>query len=204
MKIGRAAHKRMQMEEKIYKAGMSLFQEKGFVNTTLLEISEKAGVSKGTIFNYFASKEDILAKFGQGQAKLLKEFAEALPPSMSIKDKVITVLLEDIRGVKASEGYAKITLRGISEGGDGIYQLEMKNRQNLASVYENILKSGQLSDHLNTSLVADLIVTIYFHTLDKFINDMQPSDDGKGEAYIKEAVELLFQGVNYFSKNTNN
>lgn len=199
LKIGRAANKKQQMEKKIYEAGMSLFREKGFTNTTLQEISEKAGVSKGTIFNYFASKEDILTRFGKQSIIRLQAFANELPPSMITRDKIIAVLLEDIRGVKESEVYAQVTLRGLSEGGNTVFKLESKNRQDLSEIYENILMSGQKAGNnskMNVSLIADLIVGIYFHILegyyifDKTIYDI--------EDYIKEAVEMIFNGIKDF------
>ncbi|MBM4764648.1 TetR/AcrR family transcriptional regulator [Bacillus sp. B15-48] len=194
MKIGRAAYKKYEMEQKIYQAGMSLFQEKGFTNTTLEEISKKAEVSKGTIFNYFSSKEDILAKFGKDSLKKLNVFAEKLPESMSTRDKIVAVLLEDIRGVKDSEVYARITLKGIAEGGDIVYQLETKNRHNLARIYENILRAGTLStSNLNLSLISDLIVSIYFHVLDKHFHSSQSITEI--ETYIIESLDILFYGI---------
>lgn len=193
MKIGRAANKRLQMEERIYNASMTLFQEKGFTNTTLQEICELAGVSKGTIFNYFSSKEDILAKFGQNQIKILGSFAEKLSSSMDVKSKIVAVLMEDIRGVKESEVYARVTLKGISEGGELVYQLENKNRQALSDIYKNILIQGlKPGFELNVSLVADLIVSIYFHVLDKHFN--QNAELGL-EDFIIESVEILFNGI---------
>lgn len=194
MRQGRSANKKLQMEERIYEAGMSLFQEKGFANTTLQEIGELAGVSRGTIFNYFSSKEDILAKFGQNQINILRRFAEKLPSDMSTKDKIIAVLTEDIRGVKESEVYAKITLKGIAEGGDIVYQLESKNRQDLANIYEKILIDGQKAkSELNSSLVADLIVSIYFHVLDKHFYRSRGHEEL--DVLIIKSVDMLFSGI---------
>lgn len=193
MKIGRAANKRLQMEERIYNASMTLFQEKGFTNTTLQDICELASVSKGTIFNYFSSKEDILAKFGQNQIKILSSFAEKLPSTMDVKSKIVAVLMEDIKGVKESEVYARVTLKGISEGGELVYQLENKNRQALSRIYKDILLQRQKPGYdLNVSLVADLIVSIYFHVLDKYFNHNEKLDL---EVFILDSVDILFNGI---------
>lgn len=197
MKLGRAANKKLEMEERIYQASMTLFQEKGFVQTTLQEICELANVSKGTIFNYFSSKEDILAKFGQNQIRILRSFANRLPSSMDTKGKIIAVLMEDIKCVKESEVYAGITLKGISEGGNKVYQLESKNRQDLSEIYENILKPAQKSDcELNSHLVAELIVTIYFHVLEKHFNRNESMEEL--EKYILHSVDILFNGISEF------
>jgi TetR/AcrR family transcriptional regulator, fatty acid metabolism regulator protein len=46
-------------KKKIYEIAISLMEKKGFANTTINEISKKAGVSVGTFYNYFSSKEEI-------------------------------------------------------------------------------------------------------------------------------------------------
>lgn len=45
--------------QKINEIAISLMEQKGFANTTILEISKTAGVSVGTFYNYFSSKEEI-------------------------------------------------------------------------------------------------------------------------------------------------
>jgi AcrR family transcriptional regulator len=42
---------------------LSLFQTKGFEQTTTKVIARKAGVAEGTVFNYFPTKEDIAVHF---------------------------------------------------------------------------------------------------------------------------------------------
>jgi TetR/AcrR family fatty acid metabolism transcriptional regulator len=47
-------------------AALQVFAQKGIGNTRMIEIAEKAGIGKGTIYEYFRSKEEIfLAAFRQ-------------------------------------------------------------------------------------------------------------------------------------------
>ncbi|NJE06313.1 TetR/AcrR family transcriptional regulator [Thermococcus sp. M36] len=50
----------MDTRERILKASEKLFAEKGYDETTVDEIVEKAGVAKGTFYNYFRSKEELI------------------------------------------------------------------------------------------------------------------------------------------------
>jgi len=43
----------------ILDAAMKVFAEKGFANTKMLDISGRAHIGKGTIYEYFSSKDDI-------------------------------------------------------------------------------------------------------------------------------------------------
>ncbi len=45
---------------KILQASIKIFHEKGFHGSTMNEIAREVGVSKGTLYTYFKSKEDIL------------------------------------------------------------------------------------------------------------------------------------------------
>ncbi|HEY9855894.1 MAG TPA: TetR/AcrR family transcriptional regulator [Stenomitos sp.] len=56
--------KKEQNRQAIAQAALSLFEAKGFEGTTMDEIAQAAGVSRPTVFNYFARKEDILLVLG--------------------------------------------------------------------------------------------------------------------------------------------
>ncbi|WP_257349578.1 FAD-dependent oxidoreductase [Pseudalkalibacillus decolorationis] len=52
--------KRTITEERIVKAALELFYEKGYANTSVKEITTKARIAKGTFFNYFPTKEALM------------------------------------------------------------------------------------------------------------------------------------------------
>jgi AcrR family transcriptional regulator len=52
--------KKQQAREAIFNAALDLFFKKGFEQTTVDEIADKAVVSRRTFFRYYASKEDVL------------------------------------------------------------------------------------------------------------------------------------------------
>ncbi|MEZ7847431.1 MAG: TetR/AcrR family transcriptional regulator [Polaromonas sp.] len=57
------AHKRERRKEarpgELLDAALNLFVEKGFAATRMEEVAKRAGVSKGTVFLYFTSKEEL-------------------------------------------------------------------------------------------------------------------------------------------------
>lgn len=64
----------------ILKASEEVFFEKGLRAATLDEIAERAEVSKGTIYLYFASKEDLYySLMTKGLSMLLKAFEDSEP-----------------------------------------------------------------------------------------------------------------------------
>ncbi len=58
-KVTRKEREREFKKQEILDAAIPIFAKKGFKATTLDEIAEQAEFGKGTLYNYFASKEDI-------------------------------------------------------------------------------------------------------------------------------------------------
>ena len=50
----------IEKKNKIIEAGLKIFSEKGYYNTTTAEIAKVAGVSTGIVYQYFKDKKDIL------------------------------------------------------------------------------------------------------------------------------------------------
>jgi AcrR family transcriptional regulator len=63
-RAGRRERRRVEIRERIFRAALELFAERGFLETTVEDITDKADVGKGTFFNYFPTKEHVLATFG--------------------------------------------------------------------------------------------------------------------------------------------
>src|SRR5260370_680644 len=65
-----------EIRERLFRAALDLFAQKGFAETTVEDITEAADVGKGTFFNYFPSKDHILLAFGEMQLGKLEAAIE--------------------------------------------------------------------------------------------------------------------------------
>ena len=57
------AVRRENTREHILKAAIDLFSRKGFENTSVESITRRAKIAKGTFYNFFEKKEDVLLYF---------------------------------------------------------------------------------------------------------------------------------------------
>lgn len=82
---GRRERRRIETREKIFRAAMRLFAERGFFETTTEDITEAADVGQGTFFNYFPTKQHVLTVLSEKQLEKVtaaRQEAEATNASM--------------------------------------------------------------------------------------------------------------------------
>lgn len=76
---GRRRTKGMRRREEIIRTAREIFSQKGFSETRVTDITEKAGIAKGTLYLYFRSKEELfLAVIRDAAERLRNSVAEAL------------------------------------------------------------------------------------------------------------------------------
>ncbi len=86
---GRRERRRAETREKIVRHALRLFSERGVSATTIEDITDAADVGKGTFFNYFPSKEHILAHICQLQMGKIREFVAEAIRSQEPMDRVL-------------------------------------------------------------------------------------------------------------------
>ena len=59
---------KLARRDRMYEAAVTLFREQGYENTTVDQITRRAGVAKGTFFNYFPTKDAVLRYMGRARS----------------------------------------------------------------------------------------------------------------------------------------
>jgi len=80
---------KQKVTERIVAAAMELFKANGCEQTTMDEIADKAEISRGTLFNYFPSKDALLLPWGQEILEVylkpkLAEYLETQPKTIDV------------------------------------------------------------------------------------------------------------------------
>jgi len=144
-----------------------MFQQKGFHQTAMAELSERAGVSVGQIYRLFASKSEMIAAIVEEdtEARLARvgEIQEALASG----------------ACTAREGFRQIVLEGFKEGEEGL-AFEI-----LAEGFRN----GQIGDHIGE------LCDRYRAMLRKMILTVDDSLDGPRLAAAEDMLLAVLFGL---------
>jgi len=85
--------KKKNKKELILEAGLDMFFEKGFENTTIDDIIGRAECGKGTFYRYFSNKDSLLEELENVFSEhLASEFKQNCHPDLKIKDYLIAGL----------------------------------------------------------------------------------------------------------------
>src|SRR5476649_196785 len=77
---------------RLEEAALALYGEKGFENTTVAEIAERAGLTERTFFRHFADKREVLFDGAVMLQELLVSAAAAAPDSAAPIDAAAAAL----------------------------------------------------------------------------------------------------------------
>lgn len=85
---------------KILAAAAELFKSQGFEATTTRDIARAAGIASGTLFNYFAAKEGVVAALAaEALAKARAEFATQ-EPGETLEESLFALCAAEMRRLK--------------------------------------------------------------------------------------------------------
>jgi AcrR family transcriptional regulator len=76
--LGRRERKKALVRKQLYETAMDLFHRQGFAETTIEQITERVDVAPATFFNYFPSKDAVLADYHRETVEQLLAYVTEL------------------------------------------------------------------------------------------------------------------------------
>jgi AcrR family transcriptional regulator len=108
---GLRERKRQQTRERLTRAAMALFLERGFEATTLDDIAAAADISRRSFFHYFASKEDVVFAWQEESTAALIAAVAARPADESMLTAAENAITAMVRQLEPSEAIAMARLK---------------------------------------------------------------------------------------------
>lgn len=93
--LGLRERQRRASLQHIHEAALALANAKGVADTTVAEIAERAGVSRRTLFNYYATKEDAIV--GLARTELHQQALEEYLAAPADEDELTRIVMLIVR-----------------------------------------------------------------------------------------------------------
>ncbi|WP_027542465.1 TetR/AcrR family transcriptional regulator [Bradyrhizobium sp. WSM2254] len=150
---GLRERKQQQTRERLKRAAMALFLERGFEAATIDDIAAAADVSRRSFFHYFASKEDVVAAWQEDAAAALVAGILARPADESMLTAAENAIAAAVKRIDPTEAAAMSRLKRDNPALHARDQLKYeKLERTLADGLAQ--RAGRKSDRLKARLVA--------------------------------------------------
>ncbi|MCE4944409.1 MULTISPECIES: TetR/AcrR family transcriptional regulator [Streptomyces] len=140
-----------------------LFAEQGYDRTSVQEIVDAAGVTKGALYHYFGSKEDLLHEvYGRVlrlQQERLDRFADAdAPVEQRLRDAAADVVVTTIENLDDTKIFFR-SMHHLSPEKDKQVRAE---RRRYHERFRALIEEGQHTGVFSADVPADLVVDYHF------------------------------------------
>lgn len=170
-----------------------IFQNKDYHQATVEEIAKKAGVGKGTIYQYFSSKQDILQSLYQkGKDEYLNRVQNLLEESATIAEVIGEIISFHIDNVSCS----RLLLRSVMHNNDidpnqfesSKHEIEMM----MQLMWQKGIKSGEIKD-ISQEVFSSYLIGIMMSSMAHMI--MHKSEQMDLEKIKSEFKRLAINGL---------
>ncbi|WP_274649335.1 TetR/AcrR family transcriptional regulator [Paenibacillus humicola] len=185
--------KKAETRLRIKEAALSLFAELGYENASIEQIAKQAGVAKGTFFNYFSSKEELICDlqglFVIDQISKLTDNPGLLIPRMRL------LLFQLVHDFPLGKPLARALFQAILGSPKA---LDAHNRM-IGGLMEAIVpvvalgqQNGELRRDMPAEMIARLALQTYYGAL--FVWSMGGREEELSEQ-IAITFDLFFKGI---------
>ena len=187
--------------ERILSAACRLFAENNFHNVSMEEVSVSAGVGKGTLYNYFQSKDDLYFSILKARLeKLLSVLEKAYSSRDDFTRNLRSLILHLYSFMSKYHYFRQIWIREENnlEKKNSTVILEMRNK--ILDIIRRILLQGQKETLLKSSIDIDISVQMIYCIIN-YLPTSQNSGQRRGVT-IDSLMEILLTGIGVKDINT--
>lgn len=214
--MGLRERKKEQTRSRILQQAESLFRERGFEHTSIRSIAARVPVSVQTLYNYFPSKEGVLAAIAAdrfhamaGGAETLRvEYLEDPNAEGDPVERYLKLVRWGLRGLAKDREFMRLVFlhardllfgdtpsgTGSSHGEDELRERQRENDQVLVRMFEGMQKSGALRDDISAVEMSQLYVLIFSERVARWLRDPQAPLE-QLEASVIGGLEIVFRGL---------
>lgn len=175
-----------EARRRLEQAALQLYRERGFEQTTVAEIAERAGLTERTFFRYFADKREVLF-WGQDRLRDLYVRAIAATPQSAAPLDAVAAALEAAVPVFHERRALARQRQAVIAANPGLQERELLKLAALASTMADVLRGRGVPDP-TASLAAEVGIIAFKTAFARWVSSPDEHDLGQ---LIREALDQL-------------
>jgi AcrR family transcriptional regulator len=191
----RRGRRSAELRERLFRSALALFAKKGYLQTTVEDITEAADVGKGTFFNYFPSKEHILLGFAEMQldklTTLVREIRQStLPINECLRGLVHRMTEAPIQNPAVVRALLQAHLSSQNVR-DEMFRLHREHQKLIGG----LLRHGQEQGEVRNDLPAEEIAQVFRQTIFGTLLFWSLVGDASLTERVEQSLSLLWGGI---------
>ncbi len=134
--------KRVEYRERLLAAAAEAFAENGVGGARIDDISLAAGLAKGTVYNYFDSKEDLFREVLTAWSERVTASRTPVDDDSSIEDQLRSIVAADMAVMAELEAFARAAFREVLRASAGEVADLLPISDPLDAALQDVLSSG--------------------------------------------------------------
>lgn len=184
-----------EIRERLFRAAITLFSEKGFTETTVEDITEAADVGKGTFFNHFPSKDHLLISFSDMQLSKLQDavsgMRESNEPMPAFLRKLSVRMTEE--PARAPDVVRAILLANLSSS--SVRNTMREKHARALELMSQLMEIGQKRGEFRRDVAAKDLAQVFRQTVFGTLLLWAVYGDASLPARIETALNVLLTGL---------
>ncbi|HEY1348031.1 MAG TPA: TetR/AcrR family transcriptional regulator [Ktedonobacteraceae bacterium] len=189
---------RQERAELILETAASILGEKGYHETSMDEIAARVGVAKGTLYQHFASKEDlVLALFARELEKTQQMVDQMISSPGSAREKLETFLVWTYQRFTRQNRQLLWTIYDTI--GKNVLEERLHIREHIDRLHpaiESIFGDGKRAGEFDATLSTAVMLTSFLSLLSpRGYELVQERESLTPEELARQVARLFFQGI---------
>lgn len=197
IQLSRIEKKKLRTQEAIISVTINLIETQGFDETTMEQIAKVADIAKGTLYNYYSCKEEILSAYIK--QTFLKENHSRIKDIENLKstrERLHYLFDKLLNGVKRhKEIFEKYLIYQMKEMVS--FEKDKDKKSGIESPIAMIIKSGQESGELRrdvpSEVISEFVLFVFIELVKSYYSDPEGFNQDIG---IDKCISLFLNGAN--------
>jgi len=184
-----------EIRDRLFRAALKLFGEKGFTDTTVEDITEAADVGKGTFFNHFPSKDHLLIGFSDMQLGKLQDAVSGMRENrepMPVFLRKLSVRMTE-EPARAPDIVRAILLANLSSS--SVRSTMQERHARALGLMTQLVEIGQERGEFRRDLPAKDLAQVFRQTVFGTLLMWSVYGDATLSARIETALNVLWMGL---------